>query len=223
MSSELSRRPKGMHNGVYLVGGSDMTDARTAASTSSASEIWCSSMPGGNQRGRHRPQHPDLGFDAALVSTIVLTHCHIDHVGAGIVKGTDRSSHRHARTRCRACRQRQRMTAAHWYGVRFSPCRWTSRSPAIAETFSFRERSHSLPYPGHTPGSLSVYCDTGSKPPLRAGHTRSFSCRFRGQHVPLAEVHGRTPGTQRRHPLRGPLRHLSAEQKVRAYMGTLCR
>ena len=57
-----------------------------------------------------------------------------------------------------------RMTAAHWYGVRFSPLPIDVKLTGAEERIDFSgQEIVCLHTPGHTPGSMSVYLDRGGK------------------------------------------------------------
>jgi len=167
MSSGVVTRPKEIHNGVYLVGGSDMTDAKDCCVyLLNLGELVLIDAGAGISAGAIVRNIESLGFDAALVSTIVLTHCHIDHVGgaAAIKERTGARIVMHELDAVPVENGDQRMTAARWYGVRFQPLPVDLTFSGHSETFSFGGGDLILLHtPGHTPGSLSVYCDTGGK------------------------------------------------------------
>lgn len=160
-------KPKEIHNGIYLVGSSDMTDGRDCCVyLLNLGELVLIDAGAGISAGAIVRNIESLGFDAALVSTIVLTHCHIDHVG-GAAAIKDRTGARivmHELDAVPVENGDQRMTAAHWYGVRFQPLPVDLTFSGHRETLSLGGGDLILLHtPGHTPGSLSVYCDTGGK------------------------------------------------------------
>jgi len=167
MSSGVVTRPKEIHNGIYLVGSSDMTDTKDCCVyLLNLGELVLIDAGAGSSAGAIVRNIESLGFDAALVSTIVLTHCHIDHVG-GAAAIKDRTGARiimHELDAVPVENGDQRMTAAHWYGVRFQPLPVDLTFSGHSETLSVGGRNLVLLHtPGHTPGSLSVYCDTDGK------------------------------------------------------------
>ena len=167
MSSGVVTKPKEIHNGIYLVGSSDMTDTKDCCVyLLNLGELVLIDAGAGSSAGAIVRNIESLGFDAALVSTIVLTHCHIDHVG-GAAAIKDRTGARiimHELDAVPVENGDQRMTAAHWYGVRFQPLPVDLTFSGHSETLSVGGRNLVLLHtPGHTPGSLSVYCDTDGK------------------------------------------------------------
>ncbi|OFW55566.1 MAG: hypothetical protein A2V52_06405 [Actinobacteria bacterium RBG_19FT_COMBO_54_7] len=105
-----------------------------------------------------------LEYSPKDISLIILTHCHIDHIGglpylqsrygltaaiheldAGAVEEGD-----------------NRLTAANWYGTKFSPT--PVKLHLKGDGGSFEEGAANLRWlhtPGHTPGSISVLLDNG--------------------------------------------------------------
>lgn len=106
------------------------------------------------------------GLDPDNISTLILTHCHIDHIGgAGAIR---------EQTGCRivvhdsdadaAEAGDPSKTAAGWYGRKLTPLPVDHRLMGSLETLKFGEEVlHCLHTPGHTPGSISVYLDRDSQ------------------------------------------------------------
>ena len=105
-----------------------------------------------------------LGFEPEDLQTLLLTHCHIDHIGAAALfredYGVDIIAH-HADAPAIESGDRL-MTAAFLYGIKLDPL------PLDAV---IREEEATLPVgdlalevvatPGHTPGSIAAYVDYG--------------------------------------------------------------
>lgn len=103
-----------------------------------------------------------LGFEPDDIASVLLTHCHIDHVGgAGCVReraGADLVAHEAAAAPLE--KGDRIMTAAFLYGVRFDPLEIDRRLSAEEEEVRVGERSLQVLYtPGHSPGSVSAYLD----------------------------------------------------------------
>jgi metallo-beta-lactamase class B len=160
-------KPKEIHSGIYLVASSDMTDAKDCCVyLLDLGELVLVDAGAGASAPAIIRNIESLGFDSARLSTIVLTHCHIDHVG-GAAAIKDRTGARivmHELDAAPVESADQSMTAAHWYGVRFQP---------LPVDLTFSGARHVLPFgaydlvllhtPGHTPGSLSAYIDKDGK------------------------------------------------------------
>ncbi len=108
----------------------------------------------------------DKGISPSRISTAILTHCHVDHIGAaarvreqfgsrlvmheldaGIVEAGD-----------------NRLTAAFCFELVFRPLAIDTRLTGSGGEIPFRGRKLSfLHIPGHTPGSITIYADSGGR------------------------------------------------------------
>jgi glyoxylase-like metal-dependent hydrolase (beta-lactamase superfamily II) len=107
-----------------------------------------------------------LGLNPANISHLILTHCHIDHIGSApffkekfktkiIIHELDALSVETGDSI---------RTAANWYGTTFSPMAVDQKLKGSGEVLKFgKEALHCLHTPGHTPGSISIYLDRGDK------------------------------------------------------------
>lgn len=103
-----------------------------------------------------------LGFEPERLETLLLTHCHIDHVGAA---GFFRAEYgvllvAHERD-CPPCESGDRlMTAAFLYEVKFEPLAIDRKLTGDEEDLAVGDLVlKTLLAPGHTPGSLAAYAD----------------------------------------------------------------
>lgn len=106
------------------------------------------------------------GVALSHIKHIVLTHCHIDHVGGveHLRKATGGKVTCHELCAKVLERGDNERTAALWYGIELSP---------IEIDFTFRAEEHIvdlgniqlnlLHTPGHSPDSISAYCDMEGK------------------------------------------------------------
>lgn len=159
---------KEIHDGIYLVGSSDITDARDCCIylLNLGDELVLIDAGAGSSVNSIVANIDRLGLKQTPLSTIVLTHCHIDHVGgaAALQQQFGAKIVMHERDAAPLEKGDQRMTAAYWYGVKFQPL-------PIDIKFSGRERKVSvgphelvlLHTPGHTPGSISAFIDKSGK------------------------------------------------------------
>ena len=103
-----------------------------------------------------------LGLNPAFVSHVILTHCHIDHIGSApffrekygakiVIHELD----------AKALETGDSIrTAANWYGTTFPPTKIDRKLKGARETLKFgNEELHCLHTPGHTPGSIAVYLE----------------------------------------------------------------
>ncbi|MFA5321813.1 MAG: MBL fold metallo-hydrolase [Smithella sp.] len=154
--------------GVYLIGGPGITSADDAAIylIDCGEELVLIDSGAGRSSSQIVRNIEMIGLNPADISHLILTHCHIDHIGsapffkkqygtkiliheldAGAVESGD-----------------SRKTAAHWYGTTFPPTAVDRKLQEDHEILKFgQEELHCLLTPGHTPGSISLYLDRAGK------------------------------------------------------------
>lgn len=153
--------------GVYLVGSSSLSDSRDCSvylvDAGDLVLIDAGAGPGFNSIVANIES---LGFDPKRISTLILTHCHIDHVGGAhrfkekfgpkiIMHELDARPVEAGDTR---------MTAAFYYHIDFKPLPVDIKFAGEEEhLFVCDHDLVCLHTPGHTPGSMSVYLDMGGK------------------------------------------------------------
>jgi len=150
--------------GIHLVAGSNISHAEDA--TAFVIEFKDELVMIDSGVGRSVPvilnNIRSAGLDPRKISTLILTHCHIDHIGgAGAIR---------EQTGCRIVVHEldadavatgdPSKTAAGWYGRKLTPLPVDYRLAGSLETLHFGDEAlHCLHTPGHTPGSISVYLD----------------------------------------------------------------
>ncbi len=155
-------------SGVYLVGGPDVTrgeDAAVYLIDFSGDLVLIDSGAGGSSSQIVRNIEM-LGLNPASLSKVILTHCHIDHVGSApffrekygakiVIHELD----------AKALETGDSIrTAANWYGTTFPPTKIDEKLKDAHVTLKFgQEELHCLHTPGHTPGSISLYLDRADK------------------------------------------------------------
>ncbi len=154
--------------GVYLIGGPNVTageDAAVFLIDFSGELVLIDAGAGGSSHELVRNIEL-LGLDPAHLSHVILTHCHIDHIGSApffqekyktkiVIHELDAQALETGDTI---------RTAANWYGTTFPPTRVDRKLTVTYETLSFgTEELHCLHTPGHTPGSISVYLDRAGR------------------------------------------------------------
>jgi glyoxylase-like metal-dependent hydrolase (beta-lactamase superfamily II) len=154
-----------VEDGVYMIGGPDLTLPEDCAvyllDLGDLVLIDCGA-------GRSYPMLVDniksLGLNPERLHTLVLTHCHIDHIGAAENFRRDYGCRIAAHELdARAIEEGDiSMTGADLYGMRFPPTRVDEVFEGKETRLDFEEGSLQVVHtPGHTPGSISLYVDRG--------------------------------------------------------------
>jgi len=152
---------------VYMVGGPDLTDPKDAAVyLINVGELLLIDSGAGNSVDAIAISIDELGFNSRDLAAVILTHCHIDHIGGAprFREAFGAKIIMHERDAGPVERGDPRMTAASWYTIRFPPTRVDVALTAAEERLRFGSGEVvCLHTPGHTPGSLSVYLDHDGK------------------------------------------------------------
>lgn len=154
--------------GIYLVGGPEISRAEDAAAflIDFDGELVMVDCGAGRSVERILDNVKEEGLDPAMISTLILTHAHIDHIGA--------APELRERLGCRILIHEMDAdaveagdpvrTAADWYGIAFPPTPVDRRLKGEEELLPFGgEILHCVHTPGHTPGSIAFWLDRGGK------------------------------------------------------------
>ena len=150
--------------GIYLIGGPNVTRQEDAAVylVDFGDELVMIDSGAGNSSSQLDRNIEMLGLKPSKLTQIILTHCHIDHIGsATYFREKYKSEIVIHELDARALETGDSMkTAANWYGTTFPPTRVDRKLKGAHEILNFgQEDLHCLHTPGHTPGSISVYLD----------------------------------------------------------------
>jgi glyoxylase-like metal-dependent hydrolase (beta-lactamase superfamily II) len=107
-----------------------------------------------------------LNLDPKDISTVILTHCHLDHMGGAALFRSRFGSRivMHELDAGFMEKGDQHMTAAFCFGIHFMP--FSVDRKLAGEQGRLRFVDHTVSWlhtPGHTPGSIAVYIDTPEK------------------------------------------------------------
>jgi len=155
-------------SGVYLIGGPNVTQADDAAVylIDFAGDLVMIDSGAGRSSSQIVRNIEMLGLNPAKLSHLILTHCHIDHIGSAPFfrerYGTKILIHE---LDAQAIETGDSIkTAANWYGTTFPPTKVDQKLKGVHEILKFDEEElHCLHTPGHTPGSISIYLDRAGK------------------------------------------------------------
>jgi glyoxylase-like metal-dependent hydrolase (beta-lactamase superfamily II) len=154
--------------GIYLIGGPNISrsdDASVFIIDFDGELVMIDAGAGGSAKILQKNME-GAGLDPQAISTLILTHCHIDHIGSAPYF-RDHSGCRiimHDRDADAVEQGDPIRTAANWYETTFPPTRIDERLKENHEILLFGgQELHCLHTPGHTPGSLSIYLDRGGR------------------------------------------------------------
>lgn len=159
--------PEEIVKDIYLVGSSDLTDSKDCSVyLLDLGELVLIDSGAGESVGAIINNIKKLGLEPAAISTVILTHCHIDHIG-GAHEFKERFDSRiiiHNLDSVAVENGDRILTGASWYGIKLAPLSVDSKLHKDEERLRFGSQELiCLHTPGHTPGSISLYLDKGGK------------------------------------------------------------
>jgi glyoxylase-like metal-dependent hydrolase (beta-lactamase superfamily II) len=105
-----------------------------------------------------------LGLAPEKISTVVVTHCHIDHIGSLAKFKQKYGAQIIAHSLDAQAIETGKGTGAELYGVGYEPCHVNIKLGKAEEKLVFGGQEFTaLHIPGHTRGSIAIYADMGGK------------------------------------------------------------
>jgi glyoxylase-like metal-dependent hydrolase (beta-lactamase superfamily II) len=152
---------------IFIVGGPDITDGRDGCIyLLNLGELALIDSGAGWSVQKIINNIQELGFSEKNLKKILLTHCHIDHIGGvpEIKKRFGPKVYIHELDAPPLETGDPILTAARWYQTRFPPTRVDVKFDLPEETLMIGEQGIVyLHTPGHTPGSICIYLDKDGK------------------------------------------------------------
>ena len=152
---------------ISIVGGPDLTDGRDGCVyLINLGELILIDTGAGWSVEKIIKNIEKLGFDPKNLSKILLTHCHIDHIGGvpEIKKRFGSKIYIHKLDAPPLETGDPILTAASWYQTTFPPTPVDVKFNSPEEVLRIGgEQIVCLHTPGHTPGSICVYLDLDGK------------------------------------------------------------
>ena len=154
--------------GIYLIGGPNITLSDDAAIylIDFAGELVLIDAGAGRSSMQIVRNVESLGFNPQNISHLILTHCHIDHIGSApfFQKQYNTKIVIHELDAPAVETGDSIRTVANWYDTIFPPTKIDRKLTGKEEVLQFgTEELHCLHTPGHTPGSISPYFDRDGK------------------------------------------------------------
>jgi glyoxylase-like metal-dependent hydrolase (beta-lactamase superfamily II) len=154
-----------VNENVYQIGGSEISDPADCSIylvKVNSDECILIDSGAGNSFDALLKNIQSIGLDPDGLKALILTHCHIDHIGS--------ASNFKERFGCKVIAHKLDAeaiegrdltpTAAEWYNVKYKPVMLDMIITDESKIIQFGDITfYCLHTPGHTPGSISVYCD----------------------------------------------------------------
>jgi len=160
-------KPYEIHKDIYIVGGPDITDGRDGCVyLLSLGELILIDSGAGWSVDKILRNIEEIGLDCKDLTKIILTHCHIDHIGGApeIKKRFGSKISIHNLDAPSLEKGDPVLTAAAWYQTTFPPTPVDVKFNSPEEVLMIGgQKMVCLHTPGHTPGSISIYLDRGGK------------------------------------------------------------
>ena len=155
------REPFRVWKDVYAIGGPDISSPSDCCIYMiDAGELILIDSGAGDSFNRLIDNINTLGFDPQRLKAIIISHAHIDHIGA-LADFQQKYGVRLIAHELEAkAIETGEGTGAEFYGVSYQPCHVDLRISKPEESLTFGSyRLHLIHIPGHTPGSIAVYVD----------------------------------------------------------------
>jgi glyoxylase-like metal-dependent hydrolase (beta-lactamase superfamily II) len=160
-------KPYEISRDIFLVGGPEITDGRDGCVyLINLGELILIDTGAGWSVDKIINNIENLGFNCKNLSKILLTHCHIDHIGGvpEIRKRFGPKIYIHKLDAPPVETGDPILTAATWYQAAFPPTPVDVTLNVPEETLIIGEQKIiCLHTPGHTPGSICIYLDKDGK------------------------------------------------------------
>ena len=160
-------KPYEITNDIYIVGGPEITDSRDGCVyLINLSELILIDTGAGWSVAKIIKNIEKFGFDCKNLNKIILTHCHIDHIGGvpEIKKRFGSKIYIHKLDAPPLEKGDPVLTAASWYQTSFPPTQVDVKLNSPEETLIIGDQKIvCLHTPGHTPGSICIYLDKDGK------------------------------------------------------------
>jgi len=160
-------KPYEIMKDIFIVGGPEITDGRDGCIyLLNLGELVLIDTGAGWSVDHIIGNIKKLGLDPKNLTKIILTHCHIDHIGGvpEIKKRFGSKLYIHKLDAPPLENGDPILSAANWYQTSFPPTPVDAKFNLPEETLTIGEQKIvCLHTPGHTPGSICIYLDKDGK------------------------------------------------------------
>jgi metallo-beta-lactamase class B len=158
------RKPERIADGIYIVGGSDISHSYDCSVyLIDAGELVLVDAGAGQSFRRLMANIEQVGLNPGNLSTVLVTHCHIDHVGSLAELKRSYGVKIVAHELDAEAIETGDGVLADFYGVDYEPVKVDREVQGAEEKLSFGSvEVTAVHIPGHTPGSMALFVDLAS-------------------------------------------------------------
>lgn len=157
------RRPEKIVDGIYLVGGQDLTDSRDCCIylIDGGSELALIDAGVGLSGRSIMENIKKLNLESKPLKYVIATHGHIDHIGGlSYFQSLGAKIVGHALELDAISKGLASLTAEHYYRLKYKPVEVDLVLQGDRQDVQVGKYTlHCLHTPGHTPGGISIYTD----------------------------------------------------------------
>ena len=158
-------KPFRIYQDIYIIGSSEISHADDCCVyLVDVGELILIDSGAGRSFGRLVDNILASGLAPEKISTVVVTHCHIDHIGSLAEFKQKYGAKIIAHELDAKAIETGKGTGAELYGVSYEPCQVDIKLQGVEQKLVFGEQEFiALHIPGHTRGSIAIYTDMGGK------------------------------------------------------------
>lgn len=158
-------RPFRIWENIYIIGSSEISHPYDCCVyLIDVGELVLIDSGAGRSFGRLVDNIESLELAPEKISTVIVTHRHIDHIGSLAELRQNYGARIIAHSLDAEAIETGKSTGADAYGVEYEPCQVDVKLEGAKEKLAFGGQEFiALHIPGHTRGSIAIYTDVGGK------------------------------------------------------------
>lgn len=158
-------KPYKIHNGIYLIGSAEISHPYDCCVyVIDAGDLVMIDTGAGKSAAAIVKNMELAGLDSSKLKHIIITHRHIDHIGALSYIKQKFNARVIAHKLDAAAIESGIGVGAEFYGVPYEPCKVNTQMADEEQSLQIGKMELKLLHiPGHTSGSIAIYCDIDKK------------------------------------------------------------
>jgi len=157
--------PFRVSDNIYMIGNSDISNGMDCCVyLIDAGELVMIDAGAGRSTGRLIDNIQELGFNPENLTNLIITHCHIDHIGSAAELREKYKLRVIAHTADATAIESGKKVGAEYYGVRYRACKVNLKLTEQREELIIGSTVFNFMHiPGHTPGSIAIFIKMGTQ------------------------------------------------------------